>query len=340
MSFWPFKSNFWCVALSGLACLTLVGAVQAGNIEVVPFHNGSTDTNFDKPVQDDSHSFKVWSPTAPSSAAPAGRPNRITPPPPTQSQQTLSKEEQQLLDRRRNWVFMTPEDYANSDSKDDKNPFSSDNNNNMTAMERFYHRLEQSSKSAETNAFSQINSDRSNSQTNLFDTAGLRNNNTADPNMAMFGQTPFSSSVPADAGVFQSITSGNGGNSSSDSGNVFGSSSPVTAQSPEEVRAQAAQKAHMENFKQLWDIDQATRTTTATTPVSPVAAPSAGGIDSAPLFGASTPGIQSPFRSGQVPANLTAGTPAKSPAPVAPPPAPPRYTPPTHSDFMPQQRPF
>ena len=322
VSFRPLNSNFLHAALAGLACLTFAGAVRAGegarNIEVVPFHSTSMDTNYNQPAQDDSQPFKVWQPTAPNSLKSAPPPAKLTPLP--QSQQTVSREEQQQLDRRRNWVFMTPEDYATTDAKTGKSVLGADNDKdeNMTAMERFYHRLEQSVKPATTNEFSDMNPDRSSSATNYFG-AAVKN---TDP--GMFGQTPFDSTPQA--GVFQSITAGN-------SGSVFDSSSSTMVQSPEEIRMQATQKAHMENFKQLWDIDQAI---SAATPV--VSQPS-GPVDSAPLFGTSTPGLATPFKENLPSANI----PGFSSKPATPAPQPvvaPRYTAPPHSDFMPPQRAF
>jgi len=319
VSFRPLNPNFWRATLAGAACLALAGAARAGegarNIEVVPFHNTAADTNLEKPAQDDSESFKVWKPVAPNSITPSTPVNRMTPLP--RPQQTLSKEQQQMLDRRRNWVFMTPEDYATTDSKTGKNLFGADNDtdDNMTAMERYYHHLEQSSKPSFTNEFSRFNEDHLSAATNYLNNAG------AGTDSGMFGRTPFDTRPQAD--VFQPITTGN-------SGAVFGGDA-TTALSPEEVRAQQEQKAHMDSFKQLWNIDQAS---TAATPVTP---PPSQPIDSAPLFGASTPGVSSPFQ-GIVP--TTAGNPVKPPTPAGMPTTAPKYTPPPHASFTPVQRPF
>src|SRR3954468_14998384 len=73
VSFRPFNSNFWLPAVAGLVCLTFAGAAcaeeGARDIEVVPFHNTTTGTNFDQSPQNDSQSFKIWQPTAPDSLA-------------------------------------------------------------------------------------------------------------------------------------------------------------------------------------------------------------------------------------------------------------------------------
>jgi hypothetical protein len=116
-----------------------------------------------------------------------------------------------------------------------------------------------------------------------------------------------------------------------DMANVFGSQNSAAKLSPEEVRIQAEQKTRMENFKQLWDIDQANSAAT------PVVAPSSGPIDSAPLFGASTPGMASPFKPAM---SGAASSSSKSPAPVVQTVAPPRNTAPPHSDFAPVPRAF
>jgi hypothetical protein len=319
VSFRPFHPNFWRALLVGSACLAFVGPAHAGegarNIEVVPFHNTAMDTNFDQPLHDDSQSFNQWKQVAPNSLTPAPAPNRLTPLP--RPQQSLTKEQQQMLERRRNWVFMTPEDYATTDPKTGKSLLGTDDNkdDNMTAMERYYHRLEQSGKTSATNEFSRLNPDGMSAPTNYFGNAAR------SPDSGMFGQTPFDSKPDAD--VFQPITSG-------DSANVFGSST-MAAQTPEEVRLQAEQKAHLESFKQLWDIDQASSAAT------PVAAQPSGPIDSAPLFGASTPGMSTAFKPN---APSPAGNPVKPLTPAGMTVTTPRYTPPPHSDFTPIQRPF
>lgn len=323
MSFRPFYPNFWRAALVGLACWAFAGAARAGegarNIEVVPFHNTAMDTNFDQPSRDDSQKFKMWEQVAPNSLTPSAPPTGLTPHP--QSQQSLSKEQQQMLDRRRNWVFMTPEDYATTDPKTGKSILGQDDNkdDNMTAMERYYYRVEQSTKPSATNEFSRLNVDRLISPTNYFDKPARSTDS------GMFGQTPFNSGPSAD--VFQSSTIGN-------SANVFGSSSTVDAQTPEELRQQAEQKAHTESFKQLWDIDQAS---SAATPVAAQPSSPSSPIDSAPLFGAPTPVMSTPFRA-NVP--VTGGDPVKPPTPAGMPVTAPRYTPPPHSDFTPVPRAF
>src|SRR4051795_12773998 len=99
--FRPFNSNFWLRTVAGLACLAFAGAACAEeggrDIEVVPFHNSSTGTNFDQSPQNDSQDFKIWQPTAPNSLARSSPPAKGLLPRPEQPR--LSKEEQQLLER-------------------------------------------------------------------------------------------------------------------------------------------------------------------------------------------------------------------------------------------------
>lgn len=310
--------------MAGLACLAFAGAARAGeegrSIEVVPFHNSSLGTNFEQLPPDDSQTFKAWEPTAPDSIARSPAPMKLAPLP--HVQQSMSKEEQQLLDRRRNWVFMRPEDYATMDPKTGKSLLGSDNpdDDNMTAMERYYHRLEQSSKSSTTNDLSRTSLDRDRRSSQANDLGNALPNSDASP----FGATPFSSAPQT--GIFQPITS-------TKSENVFGGDNSLPIQTPEEARIQAEQKTHMENFKQLWDIDQAS---SAATPIAP---PASTPIDSAPLFGASTPGIAPAFK----PGGLPSANPSVSSKPITPTPqpaAPPRVTAPPHSDFMPTPRAF
>lgn len=287
------------------------------SIEIVPFHD-STGTNVNQLPEKDSQNFEVWQPAAPKSLS--AQSPRSKAPPPRPQQQTLSKEEQQLLDRRRNWVFMRPEDYA-ADSKSGKSLLGTDNgsDDNMTAMERFYNRLAQSGKSVATNDFSQMNLDRSSALTNSFGGALPKSRDAG-----AFGPVPFSPN--SEAGVFQPMTV-------NDSVKIFDNPNSVTALTPDEVRMQNDQKTHMENFKQLWDIDQASSAAT------PVIAPSSTPIDSSPLFGASTPGMSSGFRSaGSASSGNSSGAApmSQSRAPVEQP----RHATPPHSDFMPTQRAF
>jgi hypothetical protein len=317
VSFRPFNANIWRAAITGWVCLAFAEAAHAGegarNIEVVPFHSTSMNTNLEQSAQDDSQSFKVWEPTAPDSVRAVTPAPRLSNMP--QPQQSRSRKEQQLQDRRRNWVFATPED--DSADKTEKSLLGLDNeDDNMTAMERYYYRLEQSGHSAATNGFSNVG--RFGAQTNLY--GALRN---TDP--GSFGETPFKVMTTPDAGVFQP-------SSANDiSASAFGNNNSKPVLTPEEVRVQTEQKTHMDNFRQLWNIEQ-------TPAASPVIAPASGPIDSSPLFGVSTPAGQSPGI--KIPGGPTSASGASTAPPMPGPDAAPKPLGPPPSNFAPPQRLF
>ena len=101
-----------------------------------------------------------------------------------------------MLDRRRNWVFMRAEDYAKMDPKTGKSLLGDDHaeDDNMTAMERFYHRLEQSGKSSTTNGFSQLIPDRDHSKAATDSFGSALPNTDAGP----FSATPFNAAQQAE----------------------------------------------------------------------------------------------------------------------------------------------
>jgi len=304
-------------------CLALVGACRGGegarNIEVVPLHGTAMDTNFYQTTPTDMQTINAWSPHAP-------RPIQAPPPgkstlPRPQNATVSTEKERELLDRRKNWVFMTPEDFASPDGKNDsieKNGFEKKSGN---AIERYYQRLNDSEQAAATNQFSKLDSDRLTGRTNLLG-GGLR---PADS--GTFGDSPFDT-APA-AGVFDSVHhTGFAG--------VFGSSDNTTAMpTPDDLHLQAEQKAHIENFKQIWNIDQPVAAPAAPAPVSAsVSAP----IDSGPLFGLSSSGVQTAN-----PVGSLAGGPSSSSQPVTPAPSPvttQRAIRPPRADFASPQRPF
>jgi hypothetical protein len=313
--------NICRAGMAGFVCLALVGACRAGegarNIEVVPLHGTVMDTNFYQTAPTDMQTINAWSPHAP---------RQIQSPPPgkstlPQSQTTVSTEkERELLDRRKNWVFMTPEDYASPNGKNDSIEKSGSEKKSGTALERYYQRLNDSEQAAATNQFSKMDSDRLTGQTNLLG-GGLR------PVDGTFGDSPFDA-APA-AGVFDSVRH-------TGFASVFGSSDGTTAlPTPADLQMQAEQKARIENFKQIWNIDQPVAAPAAPAPVSAsVSAP----IDSGPLFGLSSSGVQTAN-----PVGSLAGGPSSSSQPVTPAPSPvttQRAIRPPHADFASPQRPF
>jgi hypothetical protein len=306
-----------------MACLAFAWASRAGgegtrSIEIVPFSGAAMDTNFEQSAQDNLQTFKAWEPTAPhpyKSPATTSANSRMTPLMPRPQQPVLSKEQQELLERRRNWIYMTPEDYASPTGKEEKDPTKpeSEEEKNMTSMERFFQRMDNSQKVAVTNQSGKMNGDR------LAGTGNSLNNPSRNTDN-MFGQSPFAASPQA--GVFQPLQN-------NDLRSVFDSDNGVKTPSPEEVRMQAEQKAHLEAYKQIWNIDQSPATTPLTTPAP-------GPIDSAPLFGVSAPAMSSPFNA----ANPASPINSSTPQPTARPVIVPRVTAPPHSDFAAPQRPF
>ena len=308
--------------MTGLACLAFAWASRAEgtrSIEIVPFSGAAMDTNFEQSAQDDLQTFKAWEPTAPhpyKSPASTSANSRVTPLMPHSQQPVLTREQQELLDRRRNWVFMTPEDYASPTGKEEKDPAKpeSDQEKNMTAMERYFQRQNASQQAAVTNQSGKMNGDRLGGTDNPL-------NNPSRNTESMFGQSPFAANPQA--GVFQPFQNNN-------SGGVFDSDNGVKMPSPEEVRVQAEQKTHMDSFKQLWNIDQAPAAT-------PVTAPESRPIDSAPLFGVSAPAVSSPFNAATPASPINSSS---TPPPTTRPVVVPRLTAPPHSDFAAPQRPF
>jgi len=304
----------------GFVCLMLAGASRAGegarNIEVVPLHGTPMDTNFDQSSPEDSQTFKAWSPRAPRTVQPAPRLGQVMAPPP-RPQSTISPErERELLDRRRNWVFMTPEDYTSTDGKKDELEENSLNKNSSTVMERYYQHLYDSDHSPMTNQqFGKLNSDPFGGRTNSMGDE-LRN-----PGIGSFVDSPFNAT--AGSAMFQSVRRG-------DSSNPFDSDAGSTLRSPEEVRMQAEQKAHMESFRQLWNIDQ------PSTAPAPVSSPTPTAIDSGPLFGLSSPGIRS-GNSVSSSDNHSSSANSQMPLPTI---TSSRASKPPHADFAPPQRPF
>jgi hypothetical protein len=307
--------NICRAGIVGFACLAFAGASRAGegarNIEVVPLHGTPMDTNFDQSSSADSQTFKAWSPQAPhSTQAPTGPGEAMIPLP--RPQITISPERQrELFDRRRNWVFMTAEEYASPGGKKDgleENGL----DKKSTAMERYYQGLYDSDHSAMTNQFNKLNSDRFGGATNSL--GGEQRN----PDGGVFADSPFNTT--ADPGIFQTVRRG-------DSSNPFDSDTSSALPTPEAVRLQAEQKAHMDAFRQLMNIDQPS--------VAPVSSPASASVDSGPLFGLSSPGIQS----GNSVGSLDIGS-SSTHSQTAPAVSSPRNTRPPHATFAPPQRPF
>lgn len=322
MSFRLSSLNICRAGIIGFACLAFAGASRAGegsrNIEIVPRHDGTPlDTNFDESSPADGQTLKAWLPSAPNGVRSASRPGQamILSPPPRQ-QTTISLErEKELLDRRKNWVFMTPEDYASSDDKKSELGDKDVDAKPTTAMQRFYQHLYDVDRPAATNQFNKSDSTRFGQENNS--PASDLNNSTG----GAFGENSFSTEMRS--GVFQSAHR-------SDFSNPFGSDNNSSLRTPEEIRMEAEQKAHMESFRQLWNIDQ------PAAPAAPTPAPVSTPIDSGPLFGFSSPALQ-PAHSISTPDNVSSVTHSEIPMPTV---DSARAIKPPHATFVPQQRPF
>lgn len=226
----------------------------------------------------------------------ANRPGLMSPP----AARTLTQREKELLDRRRNWVFMTPEELISGEKPADtldikqKGP--------MTAMERYYQHLVEPSRNTVTNKFDK-DADSWSATTNMT-TAGEQSTDNA----YQFDSS-YKSSLAREA--FQPMRP----NSFSD---VFGTGPDSTTSDPESIREAQVQSNHMDSFKQLWDIDQ---------PSAPAAA-SVSGSGSSGFRSSSFPSMQpvlgtvSPSMGGAS-AQLGSSAPAQpAPTPHATPPRP------------------
>lgn len=281
MSFRLFSLNICRAGLAGVVCLACTGALRAGdkgpqNVEVVPLRGDAAETNVDQFQPAGTKDFKAMTPLVPHPFR-FGTPAQGGTLPPPQPQVVLpSQRDQELLDRRRNWVFMTPEDMAGSAAEKSLNGYEKDGEEkkSVTVMQRYYQHLYDSDRQAATNQVGRIDADSWTRMTNSVGGDGMRSVDSP------FNTTP-------DSGIFQPARA----NSFS---SLFGSDNSATGQSQEDVRLQAEQQAHIENFKQLWNIDQP-----AATPVS-ASLPAA--PNSTPLFGSSQ-NDQRAFHAVTLPAN-------------------------------------
>lgn len=260
MSFRPFNWEICRASVAGaffLACIAISrgGDFQTQSTEISLSADSNQDTNTTQLQLGDSPSSQFFLPHAPNTFRMPNRPANLPPPRP---QVTISSDkEKELLDRRKNWVFMTPEEMMGTDPESQKDSDSPDGKydkngqEKVTVMERYYQRLYDSDHEQKTT-----------NQLNKFDADSWTKTSSAfDPADNRQGIGPFNSTP--DLGVFQQTHTGN-------SQGIFGGGRNVPALTPEEVRLKAEQDAHMESFKQLWNIDQPqTPTTVVSTPTTP-----------------------------------------------------------------------
>jgi hypothetical protein len=217
--------------------------------------------------------------------------------PPPQPQATISPDkEREMLDRRKNWVFMTPEEMMgtdtdkdsqkDSDSLDGKYDKNGLEKKSMTVMERYYQRLSDSNQEQ-----------KGTNQSNKFDAdSWTKAGSSSNPGDGRPGINPFDSTPNTDLGVFRQTHTDN-------FRDVFGTGKSATSLTPEEVRSKAEQDAHMESFKQLWDIDQPQTTTAISTPttIEPSSASVFGAQESQSGFNAMNSSVNNGFVSPNTP---------------------------------------
>lgn len=321
MSFRLFNSNIRLLGIAGMACLACVGISRAGDsgsqsIEVVPFRNPSLSTNFIVPDSSqgvDTRDFESVPQASHSYAPPTGRSGFLPPPGRPQSPEE-AKREMEMLDRRKNWVFMTPEEMLGTDPSQDSSDKGSKSNTGgepTTVMQRYYERLYDSDHPSPTNHTSKFDAD-----------SWTRTTNSALGDISQPPLSPFDTTAngsifePVHANAFSGIT-GQGMN--------------MGVPSPEQVRLQEEQKTHMDDFKQMWGLDQPPAAAAVITPSpSVVVNSSASGFAPvqaaapAKIVGFSSPGSLAQPAAAPPPSTLTSS----------------RSLRPPHSDFAPPERPF
>jgi hypothetical protein len=319
MSFRPFSLDVSRGGLALFVFLACVGVSRAEDaakrsIEIVPLRGTKVNTNANQFQPPDTQNLTPLFPGVPHSFEQPAATVEL-PPPPRQQTATPSLREREMLDRRKNWVFMTPEDFSGeskdtSITGDDKD---ANGTRPTSAMERYYQHLYDSERAAATNQFNKLDKDRWNAGTN---SAGLGLQNGSG---AGFVTSPFNT-VP-DPEVFRSARP----NVFSD---IFGSDADTGTPSPESVRLKAEQKAHMDDFKELWNIGQP--------PAAPVSASAPSSSSSSPVFGLPQ-GAQPAFSAVGLPQSVSSQGQA---APLHPAATSGRIASPPRADFAPPQRPF
>jgi len=162
---------------------------------------------------------------------------------------------------------MTPEELMSLPEADEMQAITNYNENpwgkkSGTAMERYYQRLVDSEHSTTTNKPGDWSSESGDNETNsVFGTEQNENQN-----VARLFDSPFMSHT--DRGIFQP-------DRATDFSDVFDSNPDPATMSDEEIRAQKEQEAHMDAFKQLWNIDQPAASSFTSSPGSGGTFPSA-----------------------------------------------------------------
>lgn len=285
MRFRPFRLTFQRARLAlvaGMAgaCILHARTACSEPIEVVPTQGAtiSTDVNQSESSKKD---FTKMVPGPDRSWNFDDSQQGIAPsmiPPPTNP--ALSPREKELLDRRRNWVFMTPEELISGERPEEMlgiKEYDKDGKEKepMTAMERYYEHLLEPNRTLTTNQFDKTDSNPWNKETNAL-TGVQPTQDNAHP-----FESPFDSSQTPE--VFRPMRPA----SFSD---VFGTRGDNTEDDPEALRARHEQEQHMESFKQLWDMDRPSGAASASTPAFGNSASSPSAFPSAqPMLGTATP---------------------------------------------------
>lgn len=265
------------ICLAGI-CLAHAGDDHGQPIEIVPMH-GAPGTNLtesllptrnlDNVLPGAIHPFDLYQPSE-------DMPEQYVPP-----TRPLTQREQEWLDRRRNWVFMTPEELM-SDTEADKilglKDYQKDREERepTTAMERYYQHLYESDHSAATNQFSDSDSGPGDKQTNsLFSVDQM-------DGPARGLDSPFESPFTArpDPGMFQSAQP-------TTFSDVFDLNTDTSTPSEETIREKKEAEAHIDAFKEMWGISQPSSSSIASSSSSSASAAVQ------PMFGTANPSASS-----------------------------------------------
>lgn len=283
MIFSPLSFQIRRATLGTLICLAGICLARAGDdhgqpIEIVPMH-GAPGTNLtesllptrnlDNVLPGAIHPFNLYEPSQdmPEQYVPPARP--------------LTQREQEWLDRRRNWVFMTPEELM-SDTEADKILGLKDDQKDRqdkeptTAMERYYQHLYESDRPAAANQFSDSDSGLGDKQTNSLFSVGQMDGPAHGLDSPF--ESPFNSRP--DPGIFQPARA----TAFSD---VFDLNTDTTTPSEETIREKKEAEAHMDAFKEMWGISQPSSSSFASSSSSSFSA----AIQ--PVFGTASPSASS-----------------------------------------------
>lgn len=301
MTFRPLISDIRLAGLVGLClaavCISRAGDEQGRPIEVVPAHNALINTNVNGSSPELSRDFEkllhgTTRPFNPLDDAQEGRPAPYKPP----QARPLTPREQELLDRRKDWVFMTPEELMSDTDADELLGLKDYEKNGDekkpagSALERYYQHLLESDHPTltATNKFRDWVSDSSENDTNSI--VGIDQNQSDDPQRPYDPQRPFDNpfNSHSDPGIFQPHRE----NSFVD---TFNLNPDNTTPSEDALRAQKEQDAQIDAFKQIWNIDQPAPSPVASSSAPISMAPAADPFASVqPVFGAAAPSLNTP----------------------------------------------